>query len=246
MPAPVDIVSVPAVVRDLEGDEHFVLSQFEQHTTHCSQCSQALDASHDTLCERGHAYAVDVNSYLYSQGGKHFAVVDRENGKLRRVKLPREANAVIHLMEGIEAGLLLKSIRRGRARAVRPPSSSSNAPVESYDNTYDVRPRLSVRESIVERRPRSYSPETEPASPTIITRKPRSTSGSTTGSTTGSTKGSSKGSTKNYRVVVHQSPRSSPSRSPASRGSLYGSDQLDRVERRYESSYIKRRADYHR
>lgn len=233
MPAPVEIVSAPAVVRDLEGDEQFVLDQFEQHTAHCSQCSQAIEASHDTLCERGHAYAIDVNSYLYSQGGKHFAVVDRENGKLRRVKLPREAKSVLHLLDGIEAGLLLKSSRRGRARAVRPPSSGSSAPAVSYDSTYDVRPRLSVRESLVERRPRSFSPEAEPASPTIITRKPRSTSGS------------SSGSTKNYRVVLHQSPRSSTSRSPASRGSLYGSDQLDR-ERRYESTFIKRRSDYYR
>lgn len=247
MPGPIEIVSAPAVVRDLEDDEQFVVNKFEQHTAHCTQCSSSLDASHDTLCDRGNAYAVDVSKYLYSQGGKHLAVVDQENGKLRRVKLPREAKSVLHLLEGIEAGLLLRSLRRGRARAVRPPSSgsgsgttsgSSNVPTVSYDNTYDVRPRLSVRESIVERRPRSYSPENEPLSPTIVTRKPRSTSGSSSGSTSGNTK--------NYRVVLRQSPRDSTSRSPASRGSLYGSDLLDRAERRYESSNIRRRSDYYR
>jgi len=241
MPAPIEIVSAPAVVRDLEDDEQFVVNKFEQHTAHCTQCSSALDASHDTLCDRGNAYAVDVSKYLYSQGGKHLAVVDQENGKLRRVKLPREAKSVHHLLEGIEAGLLLRSTRRGRARAVRPPSSgsgSSNVPAISYDSTYDVRPRLSVRESIVERRPRSYSPGNEPTSPTIVTRKPRSTSGSSSGSTSGNTK--------NYRVVLRQTPRDSASRSPASRGSLYGSDLLDRAERRYESTNIRRRSDYYR
>ncbi|KAJ5755579.1 hypothetical protein N7533_005122 [Penicillium manginii] len=239
MPGSVEIVSAPAVVRDLEGDERFVLVQFEQHTARCSQCTDALDASHDTLCERGNAYAIDLSKYLYSQGGKYFAVVDRENGKIRRVKLPREAKSALHLLEGIEAGLLLRASRRGRTRAVRPPSRDSTVPVptDSYDSTYDVRPRLSVREP-VERRPRSFSPEEEPASPTIITRKPRSSSGSSSGSTSGKVK--------NYRIVLHQSPRSSTSRSPASRGSLYGSDQLDRAERRYESTYIKRRSDYHR
>ncbi|KAJ5089798.1 hypothetical protein N7532_008482 [Penicillium argentinense] len=239
MPAPVEIVSAPAVVRNLEGDEQFVLDQFEQHANHCTQCSSAIEALHDTLCERGHAYAVDVTNYLYSQGGKYFAAVDRENGKLRRVKLPREVRSVPHLLEGVESGLLLKSSRRGRTRgAVRPPSSGSlDAPRESYDSSYEIRPRRSNREATVEQvRPRSFSPEAEPASPTIITRKPRSSSNSTNNSTNNS----------GYRVVVHQSPRSSPSRSPASRGSLYGSDQLDRVERRYESTYIKRRSDYRR
>lgn len=240
MPGSVEIVSAPTVVvRDLEGDERFVLTQFEQHTARCNQCSQALEASHDTLCERGHAYAIDLSNYLYSQGGKHFAVVDHENGKLRRVKLPREAKAAVHLLDGIEAGLLLRSSRRGRAPAVRPPSRDSTIPTPSgsYDSTYDVRPRLQIRDP-VERRPRSFSPNEEPASPTIITRKPRSSSGSSSGSTSGKVK--------NYRIVLHQSPRSSTSRSPASRGSLYGSDQLDRAERRYESTYIKRRSDYHR
>ncbi|KAJ5387613.1 hypothetical protein N7509_010154 [Penicillium cosmopolitanum] len=163
MPGSVEIVSAPAVVRDLEGDERFVLDQFEQHTAHCTQCTHALDASHDTLCERGHAYAIDLSKYLYSQGGKHFAVVDRENGKLRRVKLPREAKSALHLLEGIEAGLLLRASRRGRTRAVRPPSRDLTVPVPtgSYDSTYDVRPRLPVREH-VERRPRSFSPMKNP------------------------------------------------------------------------------------
>ena len=46
--------------------------------------------------------------------------------------------------------------------------------------------------------------------------------------------------------IVYQSPRSSPSRSPSSRGSrgsLYTFDHLDRSERRYESSRIYRLSD---
>lgn len=46
--------------------------------------------------------------------------------------------------------------------------------------------------------------------------------------------------------IVYQSPRSSPSRSPSSRGSLYTYDNRDRAERRYESSRIYRLSDSYR
>lgn len=134
MPVPVEIVSAPAVVRDLEDDEQSVLENFEQHATHCSQCLDALNASHDTLCERGHVYALDVKSYIYSKAGNHFAVVDRENGKLQRVKLPHEVKAALHLLEGIEAGLLLKSSGRGRGSASREAQKEKTPELENDED----------------------------------------------------------------------------------------------------------------
>lgn len=90
-----------------------------------------------------------------------------------------------------------------------------------------VRPLSTSRRPLIEYvRPRSYSPEQEPeAEPTrIIERSP---------------KGSKR------RTIIYHTPRGSPSRSPSSRGSLYGPDHHIRVERRYESTTVHRKSDYY-
>lgn len=120
-------------VRDLESDERFVIDEFERHAAYCSQCSLALDSAQAILCECGHTYAVDVSNYLYSQGGRHFAVVDRENGRLRRIQLPRESKEVLRLLEGIEAGILPGPSRKA---APRPRGDGT-----SYDRTYPTKRR---------------------------------------------------------------------------------------------------------
>ena len=150
------IVIEPTVVRDLHDDEKLVLDDFERHAGHCTQCALALENHDNIYCERGHLLAVDVTKYLYSESGKHFAVVDKENGKPMRVKLPREANAVRNLLDSIEGGLHLQSPRRGRAPPVRPPSSRLNRPIVEHV------------------RPRSRTPDSETIPHEIIERSPAS------------------------------------------------------------------------
>ncbi|KAJ5190912.1 uncharacterized protein N7498_009897 [Penicillium cinerascens] len=216
MPGQTENVVPPLVVRDMDDAEKLVVEEFKRHVGHCTQCTTALEEQKGGLCERGHPRAVDVTQYLYCKNGKHFSVVDKENGTLMRVKLPRDADSVRNLLDAVEAGMTLKPPRRGRASPVRSPATS----------TIYVPSRRPV---IEQSRPRSYSPEPESTATEIIERAPRVER--------------SPGQGKRH-VIVYQSPRSSTSRSPSSRGSLYSSDR-ERSEQRFESSRIRRRgADY--
>ncbi|KAJ6108384.1 hypothetical protein N7523_009707 [Penicillium sp. IBT 18751x] len=217
MPGQTEIVEPPLVVRDMDDAEKLVVEEFDRHVSRCTQCTTALNQPSDSLCERGYPRAIDVTRHLYCKDGKYFSVVDKENGILMRVKLPREANSVRNLLDAVEAGLAFKSPRRGRASPVRAPRTS----------TIYVPSRRPVIEQI--RPSRSYSPEPERTATEIIERTPRSER--------------SPGQARRH-VIVYQSPRSSMSRSPSSRGSLYSSDR-ERSEQRFESSRIRRRdADY--
>ncbi|KAJ5133570.1 hypothetical protein N7526_004935 [Penicillium atrosanguineum] len=102
-----------------------------------------------------------------------------------------------------------------------------NSPSSWPTSTIYVPTRRPVIEQV--RPSRSYSPEPERTATEIIERAPRSER--------------SPGQDRRH-VIVYQSPRSSMSRSPSSRGSLYSSDR-ERSEQRFESSRIRRRgADY--
>lgn len=93
-------------------------------------------------------------------------------------------------------------LRRGRAPAVRPPSRERTT-------TYEIHSRRPVVEQI---RPRSRTPEPVSQPDEIIERSPRGS---------------------RRHVIVYQSPRRSRNRSTSSsRGSLYTTDRVDRVERR--------------
>lgn len=233
MPGPIEIVEPPVVVRDLHDDEKLVVDEFERHVSHCAPCALALESSSDTLCERGQRRAKVVTNYFYSVDGKHFSVVDKENGKPMRVKLLRQGSHARTLIENVEKGMRLAS-PRGRAPPVMPPATPpqsshrrSTSIRSSYDATYPVGPRRSG--PVVEHRePRSRSNTQSPQpSPNtrIIERSP---------------------SNSKPRVVIYPSPHTSPNRSSNSRGSLYNSDRQDRVERQYESTQVRRRSDYYR
>lgn len=232
MPGPIEIVEPPVVVRDLHDDEKLVVDSFERHVSHCIQCALALESNTDSLCERGQHRAIDVTKYLYSVDGKHFSVVDKENGKPTRVKLLRQGSHARTLIENIDKGLRLTSPRRGRAPPVMPPATPpqssprrSTSIRSSYDATYPVGPRRTVVEHR-EPRSRSNTQSPQPSPNTrIIERSP---------------------SNSKPRVVVYPSPHASPNRSSNSRGSLYNSDRQDRVERQYESTQVRRRSDYYR
>ena len=157
MPAPIEPANI-VVVRNLGDDECYVMEAFEAHAQHCSHCALPHETyrSGGDLCERGRQYARDVAAYLYVENGKYYSVVDRENGKSMRVKVPRDAVAIRSLLAALTEGLRL------RAPAVRPPEIS-------YDRTYPVRPRRPVVEHIA---PRPDTPESP--SRAIVEREPRS------------------------------------------------------------------------
>ncbi|KAJ5460503.1 uncharacterized protein N7458_002055 [Penicillium daleae] len=236
MPGPIEIVEPPVVVRDLHDDEKLVVDDFERHVSHCPQCAFALESASDALCDRGQPRAILVTKYIYSVDGKHFSVVDKENGKPMRVKLLRQGSHARTLIENIAKGMRLAS-PRGRAPPVMPPSTPpqsshrrSTSIRSSYDATYPVGPRRSGpvvehREPRSPRSPRSNTQSPQPSPTRIIERSPSSSK---------------------PRVVVYPSPHASPNRSSNSRGSLYNSDRQDRVERHYESTNVRRRSDYYR
>ncbi|KAJ5179290.1 hypothetical protein N7492_002500 [Penicillium capsulatum] len=107
------------------------------------------------------------------------------------------------------------------ARTQSPPRGRA-PPVRPLSGSYESR-----RPIIHQIQPRPRTPESDAVVRQIIERSP-STSSSRPHS------------------IVYQSPRSSPSRSPSSRGSLYTYDNRDRAERRYESSRIYRLSDSYR
>jgi hypothetical protein len=133
-------------VRDLGDDEQFVLSGYESHASKCARCVDALETlrAGRSLCERGHQYAVDVASYVFSKNGKAYSAVARDSDRQLLVRIPRQFRASRRLLLAIEEGL---RVRREQ-------------PVISYDATYPVRPRVPndaepVTE-IIERAPRTH------------------------------------------------------------------------------------------
>ncbi|KAJ5506372.1 hypothetical protein LT330_004469 [Penicillium expansum] len=207
MPAPIEITDPLAVVRDLYDDEKLVVEDFERHASHCRHCSHAVQTYKDglPLCELGNTRARTLRNYLYSQTGKHFSTVDFESGKSTRVKVPRDAFATRELLAAIEQGM---RIREKAVVVQKPVQPVESAPSTSYDRTYPVPARkVSSRQT----RPRSMSPETYQ----LIERAPRLSRSPTS--------------------IMYCSPGGSPSRPSSSRGSLYGVDRQERVERQYET-----------
>lgn len=224
MPSTVEFVE--PVVRRLEPDEEFVVTNFERHATHCPRCVDAVmtfdkgaTKTFDkgaTLCDRGNQYAVDVNKYIYGMNNMAHSVVDRELGRSTLVQIGLDFDCVRHLLLALQFGLPLRhkevpstvvvDQRQSQNNRERQSSSSPAPPVISYDRTYPVAPRVSPStpshtELVVERVPHSN--------------KPRHTRYPSRGSST-------------------------------SRGSLYEEDAADRVETRIESPRRNRPIDYYR
>ena len=207
MPAPIDIIDPLAVVRDLQDDEKLVVDDFERHASHCRFCSHAVQTYKDglALCESGNTRARTLRNYIFSQSGKHFSTVDFESGKSTRVKLPRDAFASRELFTALEQGL---RIREKAVVVQKPFHVVPSTQSTSYDRTYPVPAR---RVSRKQTRPRSMSPEAYQ----LVERAPRLSRSPTS--------------------IMYRSPGGSPSRPSSSRGSLYGVDRQERVERHYET-----------
>jgi hypothetical protein len=152
-------------VRELEDDEEYVMTAFERHASHCSQCAEPLRVHKEgrSLCDRGHQYALDVAEYLYSENGKAKSVIDRELSQPTLVKIPRDCVAVRGLLLAIEDGMRLQRKEQEKAHAQTQTQARVQvvAPIISYDRTYPIAPRqantqqpIAVNE-IIEREPRT-------------------------------------------------------------------------------------------
>ena len=152
MPAVIEpTTELVVLVRELHADEEYVMMAFERHASHCTRCADPLLAHEQgqTLCDRGHQYAIDVAEYLYSKNGKAHSVVDRELNQATLVKIPRSCVAVRGLLLAVENGLRLR--RRGKEQ---------QRPLVTYDETYSVPSQQLVQQpvvyhEIIEREPRT-------------------------------------------------------------------------------------------
>ncbi|GAQ03219.1 hypothetical protein ALT_0540 [Aspergillus lentulus] len=150
-------------VRELEDDEEYVMTAFERHASHCSQCADPLRVHQEdrSLCDRGHQYALDVAEYLYSENGKAKSVIDRELSQPTLVKIPRDCVAVRGLLLAIEDGMRLQRKEQGKAQSQTQARVQVVAPIISYDRTYPIAPRQATTQQpiacneIIEREPRT-------------------------------------------------------------------------------------------
>ncbi|CAI7644900.1 unnamed protein product [Penicillium glandicola] len=209
MPAPIEITDPLAIVRDLHDDENLVVEDFERHASRCNSCSHAVQTYKDGhgLCELGNTRARTLSGYIYSQNGKHFSTVDLESGKSTRVKLPRDAHASRELLTALEQGMRIREKAVVVQKPIQKPVQPAQPAQPAKSASYDQTYYVSTKQT----RPRSMSPGTYQ----VIERSPRLSRSPTS--------------------VVYRSPGGSPSRPSSSRGSLYGADRQERVERHYET-----------
>ncbi|KAL2002417.1 hypothetical protein VTN02DRAFT_6841 [Thermoascus thermophilus] len=163
MPAIYQPLVVP--VRELHADEEFVLAEFERHASRCSRCADPWRVHKEggTLCDRGHQYAIDVASYIYSRNGKAYSVVEREHNVFTLVKIPSDCQAVRGLLRAMEDGL----------RVHRKENPKAQPPVISYDKTYPVAARVPTLRPETEKAIIERTPQGAKHRHTIVYRSPR-------------------------------------------------------------------------
>ncbi|MCJ1245374.1 hypothetical protein MMC30_002578 [Trapelia coarctata] len=139
----------PVYSRLPRDDEAYVMKKFAHHASHCASCANPYEVyrSGQTLCPKGHQYALDVAQYVYSKGGKHYSAVDRDGHQLVQIEIPANCDAVRSLLRAMERGLRIMK----------------RAPTVSYDQTYYVPPRPVVIHR--EPSPRRPKPRLETAEP---------------------------------------------------------------------------------
>ncbi|KZF21027.1 hypothetical protein L228DRAFT_239916 [Xylona heveae TC161] len=124
--------------RPATAEERAAIKNFELHARRCTQCAYPYDTFRrgKSLCERGHAYAIDIAEYMYSKAGQAYSTTDREDGNQPvQVEIPSDCEVVRELLQAMSDGLRLRR-------------SPKTAPaVTSYDQTYYVAPRPPPRRS---------------------------------------------------------------------------------------------------
>lgn len=149
-PHQVNFASQEEFSRLAHDDEKYVMEAFAHHSLHCSSCASPYSVyrSGGTLCDIGHALAIDVAGYVYnhaSHPGRAFSKVDRSAGHYDvQIEIPAGCGPVRGLLAAMNEGLRLR-------RAQKP---------QSMDRTYEVRPRVP---NLVERVPQGRKVKRQPA-----------------------------------------------------------------------------------
>ncbi|KAI9834092.1 MAG: hypothetical protein M1819_003377 [Sarea resinae] len=125
----VGFVPVAAYSRPPTATEYAAIHNYSFHASHCRRCAAPYETflNGETLCERGHGYAIDVADFVYEKAGNAYSTTDREDGNVPvQIEIPHGCGVVRGLLRAISEGL--------RLRHAAPP-------VVSYDPTYYVAPR---------------------------------------------------------------------------------------------------------
>jgi hypothetical protein len=97
--------------RQPDDEEHYVMSRFAKHASHCVRCNDPVEAylSSGALCESGNKYAREVAQYVYSKNGKAYSVVDRQQRHEKiQIEVPVTCAVIKTLCKAVDQGLTLK------------------------------------------------------------------------------------------------------------------------------------------
>ncbi|KAJ6035931.1 zinc finger protein [Penicillium herquei] len=97
------------IICKLSTHEQFVIDEFEKHVAHCTLCPHDLQNNDTITCVEGDACATRIASLLFSENGAWFSVNAHKNGEAGRVLMPRQAQYVRCLLEGIESGFFMRT-----------------------------------------------------------------------------------------------------------------------------------------
>lgn len=121
-------------IRNLHGDEEYVLLAYERHAKYCGYCENPLGQV--GLCCRGIALAREVVKYIYHRSGYYYSSRSHEGDETDRVHLPRNSQSVCRLLMAMEQGLLWGFSAETNSGTARPELSSVEI-IERYPRFSD-------------------------------------------------------------------------------------------------------------
>lgn len=109
--------------RNLHADEAYGLDAYEDHAKYCSRCAVPLGSA--ALYSRGNSLAADVIEYICQHEGQFYARRSHPGDVTDNDRLPPHAHSVRCLLEAVEHGFHLNTIREGDDGT---PNPNPNAP----------------------------------------------------------------------------------------------------------------------
>lgn len=105
-------------IRNLHGDEEYVLLAYESHAKVCAYCENPLGQV--GLCCRGIVLAREVAKYLYHRSGGYYSSRSHEGDETDRVHLPRNSQSVCKLLMVMGQGFLREFSGETNSGTARP------------------------------------------------------------------------------------------------------------------------------
>ncbi|KAJ5515825.1 hypothetical protein N7527_007385 [Penicillium freii] len=95
-----------APIREPYDDEQYVITAYEKHSRQCLRCIASFEKKGGchAMCDRGYKYARDVASYVLTQNGDCFSIVESESGRIARIEVPCKYRRVHSLLAAMEDG----------------------------------------------------------------------------------------------------------------------------------------------